>query len=83
MDPRPGVGSCHNRRSSSSDLNKDFRRELIITQVLLIWIQLGVDGRNVAETDVVACSDTGEHAGHVVEENLDRALGWSLVLTLP
>lgn len=49
----------------------------------LIWIQLGVDGRNVAETDVVACSDTGEHAGHVVEENLDRALGGSLVLALP
>ena len=42
-----------------------------------------MDGRNVAETDVVACSDTGEHAGHVVEENLDRALGGSLVLALP
>ena len=42
-----------------------------------------MDGRNVAETDVVACSDAGEHAGHVVEENLDRALGWSLVLALP
>ena len=60
-----------------------FYGEIVFTEGLLIWIQLGVDGRNVAETDVIACSDAGEHAGHVVEENLDRALGGSLVLALP
>lgn len=48
----------------------------------LIWIQLGVDGRHIAEPNVVACSDAGKHAGHVVEENLNGTLWWRLLLPL-
>lgn len=48
----------------------------------LIWIQLGVDWRHIAEPNVVACSDAGKHAGHVVEENLNGTLWWCLLLPL-
>ena len=41
-----------------------------------------MDRRDIAEPNVVACSDAGEHAGHVVEENLDGAL-WRRLLVLP
>ena len=49
---------------------------------LLIRIQLGMDGGHIAESDVIASSHRGEHTGHVVEENLNRALGCR-VLVLP
>ena len=49
---------------------------------LLIRIQLGMDGGHIAESDVIASSHGGEHTGHVVEENLNRALGCR-VLVLP
>lgn len=49
----------------------------------LVWIQLRVDWRHIAEPNVVACSDAGKHAGHVVEEDLDGALGWRLLFPRP
>ena len=49
---------------------------------LLIRIQLGMDGGHIAESNVIASSHGGEHTGHVVEENLNRALG-RRVLVLP
>ena len=59
-----------------------FYGEIVFTEGLLIWIQLGVDGRHIAEPNVVACSDAGKHAGHVVEENLNGTLWWRLLLPL-
>ena len=41
-----------------------------------------MDGGHIAESDVIASSHGGEHTGHVVEENLNRALGCR-VLVLP
>ena len=49
---------------------------------LLIRIQLGMDGGHIAESNVIASSHGGKHTGHVVEENLNRALGCR-VLVLP
>ena len=34
--------------------------------------QLGVHGRHVADTDIVAGGHTGQHGGHVVEKHLDK-----------
>jgi len=41
-----------------------------------------MDGGHIAESNVIASSHGGEHTGHVVEENLNRALG-RRVLVLP
>ena len=38
-----------------------------------VWVQLGVHGRDVGESDVVAGGHARQHGRHVVEQELDGA----------
>jgi len=38
-----------------------------------VWMKLGMNWRHVAEADIVARRNAGQHGGHVVEQHLDGA----------